>query len=501
MAHADGADASVELSKKFSMLVPAYRLAGPSRVLQRKVCDGTNNIGKASIFGQQRNYELATLATLIAKTGVLGHIFDCLGARDVILAQSWCRFVRRRMRKPVFHLRVQPWESAAIVYLRRQLDASKNSDGHFDRFPLDRLRALQLMELRDDSAFELSAAISSGLIDHLQALQVQCSPSMQLGNLRALVEAVASRSLPELRTLDLSGSKLGDELVVDIAGMFKKGQLAGLESLSLAKNAVQDAGCRKLVAALCHSDCRARLRTLHLSGNMISNEGARALFDGLSSKCLTGLRWLHLSDNLVPAEPIVENLSKAIRSRACLKWHAIDLGLNNEIGDKGLFPLFEKIGGRDVCSGLRQIKVQSTNMGDRAAEALGVLLAGGTCGKLSTLDVSTNTITVVGALHLFEGFKGCSHLKYFSIANNDIGGEGIRHLSDTLMQGHGRKLENVDVSYTNYSAGIQLIARAMAQSCCPNIRELGVMDHSRSGTDIAQIFRACKHMNSLRLKS
>jgi Ran GTPase-activating protein (RanGAP) involved in mRNA processing and transport len=409
--------------------------------------------------------------------------------------------MKRRMRKVVLHLRVQPWESAVIAYLRRQNDAIYSNGGPSYQFSLDKLRALQLMELRDDGASQFSSAISSGFIDQLQALQVQCSPSMQLGYLRALMEAFTPRSLPKLRSLDLSGSKLGDEIVVDIATMFKRGQLAGLESFSLASNAVQDAGCRKLVAALCHSDCRAKLRSLNLNGNLIANEGARALFNGLTSECLAGLRWLHLGDNLIPAGAIVENLSKAIQSRSCLKWQTIDLGLNSEVGDEGLFSLFEKIGGRDLCSGLRQIKVQSTNMGDIAAEALGVILASGTCKKLSTLDVSTNAISLVGARHLFEGFEGCPQLKSFSIANNDIGGEGFRILSDALIKGHGRKLERLDVSYTNYSTGIQLIARAIAQLCCPNLRELGVLDHSRSGTEIAQIFRACKHMNSLRLKS
>jgi Ran GTPase-activating protein (RanGAP) involved in mRNA processing and transport len=501
MLRADDDDDTAILSPALSLLMPVRNLAGTSSALQRKLSCGGNIKGAAIELVEHKNNTAPQFSALTAKAGIMARIVDYLGARDVVCVQSWNRSMGRRARKLMLHLRVQPWESAVIFYLRRQTDKPGSSGATASRFPVDGLRALQLMELRDNYAADFAAAISSGLLDRLQSLQVCCSSSMKLVNLRLFVSALSPRSLPELRALDFAGSKLGDDVVADIAALFKKGHFAGLEHFSLARNALQEAGCRKLVGALCHSGCRAKLRSLNLGGNSIAEEGARALFKGLGSDCFVGLRFFSICNNLIPPGPIHEDLLKSIRSQACLKWRVIDLGWNNQIGDIGLVPLFEGIAGRNLCSGLQQIFVQSTNLGDAAATALGALLSSGACSRLTALDVSTNRISADGARALVKGFEGCPRLKRFAIANNDIGAEGIRHISDAFQRGHGLSMEILDLSYTSGSSSIQLLAMAIAQSRCPNLRELSVLDHYHPSFNVAHVFRASMRMSSFHLRS
>jgi uncharacterized protein (TIGR02996 family) len=133
---------------------------------------------------------------------------------------------------------------------------------------------------------------------HLGALKLLHVGFNSLTDFGARTLALQPR-LPQLVTLNLYGNEIGPRGTGALATSLR---WPALTTLVLGSNQVGDEGAEHLAAV-----ARARLRTLVLSFNGITDAGARRL---LSSPHLAGLETLHLYGN-----PLGPKVSRALRAR------------------------------------------------------------------------------------------------------------------------------------------------------------------------------------------
>lgn len=118
---------------------------------------------------------------------------------------------------------------------------------------------------------------------------VKAAPGWNEGKVSFLAALLAHKSGRLLRTLNLAGSRLGDE---GAAALAASASLSALDGLDLGYNYIGNEGA----AALAASVHLAALRELTLRGNHIGDEGAAAL---AASANLSALEVLDLSNNRI----------------------------------------------------------------------------------------------------------------------------------------------------------------------------------------------------------
>lgn len=194
-----------------------------------------------------------------------------------------------------------------------------------------------------------------------------------------------SGSLPELRALLLTDNgQIGGEGLRELA---EAPQLAGLRTLDVSGNDVDDAGVRAVV----DSRWLTRLHTFRVFANRVGDAGAAAL---AGSKLLA--RMLDRSPTLdLRQNAIGTGGADALAASPSLRT-AADLDLSaNELGDGGL----RSIVGSPHLKRLRRFAVRQNRIGDNGAVALAdsSLMA-----RLDYLDVSSNRLTRRGVDALWK---------------------------------------------------------------------------------------------------
>lgn len=237
---------------------------------------------------------------------------------------------------------------------------------------------------------------------------------------------------PKIKTLNLSGHMLGDEVVSALAG-------TTLEKLYLKNNLISPIGatalskCNLLVLDLSNNKIgdigaaafatNTTLKKLYLKNNRISPVGATAL-----SKC--NLSVLDLSNN---------NIGESVGFLACnpnikilivkncnilgkhVKLFAFNISLRelnisyNHLGNEGVIYL-------SANTHIEKLNLGFNRIGDEGAAYLS------TCGdNLLELDLSSNEIGDVGATHL----AGNRWLIELNLTDNAIGNEGVKSFATT----------------------------------------------------------------------
>ena len=437
----------------------------------------------------------AALILLLSEVGILPAVFDFVTAGDVFRNRLWCKSFRRLVSQMPLNLRVSKNESLALcVFLR---EASEG--GGTALFPFQHLKGLHLSSLTERHVKNLTPAITYGAFEKLSTLHVAFTPTEGLLGINLFFGAIDERPPPRLRTLDLTGSYLGDEGFQLLANIFQSGSCNSIEHLLLGQNGCSDRGARKLFAALGNPRCEAVLKTLDLARNNIEDDGARILFKALRKPALSSLRTLNACGNQFSCVAVASELVPSVTKRGCIKWRTINLS-QNAIGDQGLVPLFEGLTDNiaGCFYGLQKCALSSTELGDATVDALSEVIQSGMLQKLTSIDLSYNWIHASGMRALGAALTRHSlpRLKVLNLANNHGGDEGIDHLSVALQLGGCRVLQVLDISFNQGNRCMQHLAMVIKKNCCPSLRELVITGNAPPHIRPHRLFKGVKGLNT-----
>ena len=148
-----------------------------------------------------------------------------------------------------------------------------------------------------------------------------------------------------LTCISLMNNGIADQLLLQIVDAIR-GHIISLEMLSLRENGIGNVGCGALSTLLQDPNCN--LRTLDLSNNVITDNGAIALANSLSNN--TKLKHLFLSHNQEISRSVKDIFSRALCNTSCINSiyssnHTLEnLSLHRSRGDKLRFLLQQNRG-------------------------------------------------------------------------------------------------------------------------------------------------------------
>ncbi|XP_051977470.1 uncharacterized protein LOC127639456 [Xyrauchen texanus] len=211
-----------------------------------------------------------------------------------------------------------------------------------------------------------------------------------------------------LKELNLSGHKLGDSRVKQLAALLED-KHCKLNKLLLNNNCITEECCGALVSAF--NSNPSNLKELDLSGNIIRNSGMNLICDLLGNPRFR-LEKLKMSECSITEEGY-KSLASALKSNPT---HLIELDLRgNDPGGSGVKLLYELL--QDKCCKLRSISFLKSSAAEEACEHLKKVLN-----------------------------KNPLLLKELNLSHNKIKGFDELKLSDLLKDSHS-KLEKIMLSY------------------------------------------------------
>ena len=298
----------------------------------------------------------------------------------------------------------------------------------------------------------------------------------------ATLISIALTFSPNIGTVKLSGNYFGDEGTKIIAkAIHKNGSIhhAKLHTLDLGFNNMSDDGC---VALVVHAISRNfNLKSLHLSGNIISDKGAIALASVIVSGC--GLEKLYLAVNKIGSDG-AKALTRAVaesdaRSRYLKEGGdpskiAIDPSNINSLQFSFIKELvlgyntFGTSGSLSVSnmiltnSSIRVLCMSKNNLGDRELALLSQALTRNKTVPLEVLNLSFNLFSCVGVESLMNAVWGSKHLKELRLDNNRIADRGAQ-LTAVLLG--SVQLKVLDLGFNRIgTVGIKALMKSLSEN-------------------------------------
>ncbi|EPS61167.1 chloroplast envelope protein 1, partial [Genlisea aurea] len=245
-----------------------------------------------------------------------------------------------------------------------------------------------------------------------------------------------AKELKTFVSVDMSGRNFGDEGLFFLAGNLAYNQI--VEEVNFAANGITADGIKAFDGIL---QSNIVLKTLDLSGNSIGDEGLKYLCSFLSensgiqklqlNSCAFGdegakavaemlkknstLRFVELNNNLIDYSGFSSLAGALLENRSILSLY-LNGNYGGPLGAAGLAK------GLEGNKSLRELFLQGNSIGDEGVAALMSGLSSHK-GKLTTLDLSNNSISSRGASHVAEYVKKSKTLLWINLYMNDIGDE------------------------------------------------------------------------------
>jgi Ran GTPase-activating protein (RanGAP) involved in mRNA processing and transport len=241
-------------------------------------------------------------------------------------------------------------------------------------------------------------ALGAGLarLSRLTLLDLRCNDLGSAGGEAVIngLAAAAAAAGPSLSTLDLRNNHVGagcgavgTERLAWLDGL---GRLSGLVTLSLAANRLDDAGGRRVVAALAN---HSGLTELDLGDNNLGPDCGQAISVGLGQ--LPALRTLFLE--------------------------------GNSLGPEGAGAVVSQLG---LLATVQTLDLRDSKLGLNGGVAVGCALSRLTA--LRALDLEGNELKSRGGDAVAQGVAGLSSLEAMDLRHNFLGPEGCRSVRTIL---------------------------------------------------------------------
>ncbi|ROL48414.1 Ribonuclease inhibitor [Anabarilius grahami] len=253
-----------------------------------------------------------------------------------------------------------------------------------------------------------------------------------------------------LRELNLSGHKLGDTRVNQIAALLQDKHCklntlllrdcglteescsalatvltsnSSLKELDISNNNLQDSGVKKLQNALENTNCT--LEKLRLSNCSITEEGYKALASALRSNP-SHLIELDLTGN-DPGQSGVKELSDLLQDQKC---HLKQLKFLGPAADEACQYVRGIVGEKPLL--LRELNLSGRKLVDRNVNQIAALLKDKHC-TVNRLTMNNNSITAEGCAALTSAFNSNpSNLIELDLSGNKLGNSGMMKICRLL---------------------------------------------------------------------
>ena len=336
----------------------------------------------------------------------------------------------------------------------------------------------KLQHLKCGGIGHISSTSAQLLGDILSSCKFLCSVS--LSGLQYYSMSVHSILLGcnNLRSPDMSYCYLGSEGVTSLFCDLKS--CVNLHTLDLGYSEIGSDGAQLLSKVLVH--CK-NLRFLDLSSNDLGDSGCLSLAEGLQNH--TSLLKLKLGNNNITSDGIGAMIPVFKQN------HLQHLDLPK--CDIGSAPLVDVM----CADTLQTLELSSNTLGLGGAIKLGVGLQ--KCRQLMELDISCNSIGSFGMSYLSKGLKCCRQIVKLNISSNNIGSYGLSFLVEGLMC--CRQLVELDFSSNNIGYGLSFLADGLQH--CINLQVLNLTRNIITSDGIAAInviMKRCRYLRKLDIR-
>ncbi|XP_027360416.1 NLR family CARD domain-containing protein 3 isoform X4 [Abrus precatorius] len=321
-----------------------------------------------------------------------------------------------------------------------------------------------------------------------------------------------ARELRSFPSIDMSGRNFGDEGLFFLAESLAFNQIA--EEVSFAANGITTAGLKAFDGVL---QTNTTLKTLDLSGNLVGDEGAKCLCDILVNnssieklqlnsadlgdegakaiaemlKKNSSLRVLELNNNLIEYSGF-SSLAGALLEHNTIRNIHLNGNYGGALGANALAKALES------NKSLRELHLHGNSIGDEGIRSLmtGLSLHK---GKLTLLDISNNSLTSKGALHVAEYIRKSRSLLWLNLYMNDIGDEGAEKIADALKE--NRSITTLDLGGNNIHVdGVSAIAKVLKDNLVITTLELSYNPIGPDGAKaLAEILKFHGNIKTLKL--
>ncbi|KAL1261059.1 hypothetical protein QQF64_008886 [Cirrhinus molitorella] len=255
------------------------------------------------------------------------------------------------------------------------------------------------------------------------------------------VLASALNSNSHLKTLDLTGNKLGNTGTKLFSAILKNPN-SNLETLCLHDCGLTDEGCAALALVL--GSNLSKLRELDLSENKLGDLGVKLLSAGLEDPHCK-LEMLKLIDCGLTDKDCAD-LTLALSSHhSCLKELIL---AKNKFGDLGIKHICSKI--QNLHSKLEALWLFDCDITDEGCEALASALISN-LSHLKLLYLCDKKVTNTGVRHLSVALKNpVCELEILGLYDCDITSEGLFALSSVLTENPPLPLNDMNIKVRKY---------------------------------------------------
>ncbi|KAM9821626.1 uncharacterized protein ACBT44_007139 isoform 3-T3 [Syngnathus typhle] len=404
------------------------------------------NEGRASSARQdlQRQGSRGTHEPNISKTA---HTLDCLQDEEVLTKQK-----REKARESNRKSRAGDGQTdfhEQYVQMSSELEKSPSKHNWFQANMLQRRRLQKRLAsglAQPSSDAELSEGSDTvlradGEPDKKEDGEGEEEKTLQNGDLQAQLEAMITvlSTSDEVEQLVLRNTDLTDQLLLIVADALKSSS-SEVALLNLNLNLIGPDGARILLDVL---KVKPQVKSLHLFGNRLCDDGALALLSGIAelqeqtSRAAAAAN-LSTGENffsLVELDIGGNNLSgvglKVLASYMRQHSHLQYLGLAQTGGpDLAVWKeLFDSLKGNDW---LTHIILDENNLGDPGVRLLADVLKSNP--RLQMVDLDGNHVTDVGGNHLVEALlcRGHVPMRHLSLAENNISSGLMRRIREEV---------------------------------------------------------------------